>query len=168
MLQRKDLNGGKVIEGDLTTLVAGMDAVMIKVTPTDDRDDHRDDAIGSSSSSGGGGGGSSSGGSGGGSSSGGSDSDSSGGGGGGGGSGGSSSGSSSGSGGSTTSAGYAYLPAAGGIAGEAAQAADNKCDPSACGVCAECCYSYVAAGAMCDECVRQRCGSTATSGRSSL
>ena len=136
VLQRKDLNGGKVIEGDLTTLVAGMDAVMIKVTPTDDRDDHRDDAIGSGiGSSSGGGGGSSSG---------------------------------SGSGGSTTSAGHVYLPAAGGIAGEAAQAADNKCDPSACGVCAECCYSYVAAGAMCDECVRQRCGSTATSGRSSL
>ena len=36
----------------------------------------------------------------------------------------------------------------------------NRCNPvgqGGCTVCAECCYSYIAAGHICDECVRQRC-----------
>ena len=36
----------------------------------------------------------------------------------------------------------------------------NRCSPrghDGCNVCAECCYSYIAGGDMCDECVRQRC-----------
>lgn len=35
VLKRVDLNGGKVIAGDFTSEVPGMDAMMVRITPTD-------------------------------------------------------------------------------------------------------------------------------------
>ena len=59
--------------------------------------------------------------------------------------------------------GYKYIPS--GPEFEAPNMPDssrthNKCNPSGdggCTVCADCCYTYIAGGEMCDECVRQRC-----------